>query len=191
MNNIYDMVLDRDGVPWFAYRDKYGMIFRYDGSTSVVYSGKDHDIPYSQFTNSFRDSRGNLWFGTQNAGIVRFDGSTFKTFTPQETPSGAVAMAIDTRGVVWVAANGLLSFDGNEWKTYSTADGPSDTVVRCITACDDGTVWFGTTMGTTVRWRIVEEFHVHRRVDGGYRGHHRPGSQGRNLGGNERRRVPL
>jgi len=146
-NTIDTMVLDRDGVPWFAYRDKYRTVLRYDGVGSVVYSGKDHDIPDSRFSCSFRDSRGNLWFGTQNAGIVRFDGTTWKTFPPQATPKGAVAVAIDTRGVVWVGANGLLSFDGMEWKSYSTANGPSDIRIKCITACDDGTVWFGTTMG--------------------------------------------
>ena len=147
MGNVEQVVIDRTGVPWFACCNTDFFICRFEGATSDIYKSTEYDIPNAHFTSSFRDSRGNLWFGSRGDGVGRFDGSVWNTFRPPETLANTRAIGRDSRGVVWLASICLWSFDGKIWKHYATGDGPAGLGVRCIAPDDNGAVWFGTAKG--------------------------------------------
>ena len=77
-------------VPYRSYSVKNGFI------TDNIYS-------------VFRDSKGLMWYGTDN-GILQFDGTTFKTFTTQDgLPDNEIFNFYeDLDGRIWFA-----SFNGN------------------------------------------------------------------------------
>jgi len=74
-------------------------------------------LPHNAINKIVRDSRGFLWFCTDD-GLARFDGYTFTTFgVDQGLPQGAVNDLLETReGQYWVATNaGLVRFEGGRF----------------------------------------------------------------------------
>jgi len=65
----------------------------------------EEGLPESSATDMVQTSDGYLWFGTFN-GLVRFDGSRFTVFGPNNVPaiphSGIIKLLIDRRGRMWV-----------------------------------------------------------------------------------------
>ena len=66
----------------------------------------DDGLPSDNINCSFKDSRGYMWFGTEN-GLSRFDGQSFKNFTRSgAAPHGHSQVAIrdiveDQKGNLW------------------------------------------------------------------------------------------
>ena len=95
---------------------------------------------------------GYLWIGTP-AGLVRFDGVRFRTFTGKDTPAlknaRVLALHEDGDGVLWIGTDGggLCSYDEGTWKTYTTGDGLSDNHVRAVISDGRGSLWAGTDYG--------------------------------------------
>ena len=149
MYNIKKVLIDQSGIPWLAYQNNSGpaAICRFDGKSPVVYNVNDNDIPKSSFISSFKDSKGNLWFGSDGDGVGRFDGTVWKTFRPQDTLSHVNAVVQDSRGMVWFAANGLWGYDGKKLARYTIPGKLEKTSVRCIASDTCGAVWFGTASG--------------------------------------------
>ncbi len=78
--------IDKSGAIWFSGgEDKNGYggengIWRYDGKSFTNFTTKDGLGNYS--VNSFlEDKDGNLWIGTRNTGLYRFNGKTFTCFS--------------------------------------------------------------------------------------------------------------
>ncbi len=98
----------------------------------------------------FQDRNGNIWFGTNNFGIARYDGRAFKYFSISEGLGGTQVTGIieDVKGDIWVSTNGGVSrFDGSSFTNYTTADGLSDNGVWSILEDRNGTIWVGTLDG--------------------------------------------
>lgn len=90
------------------------------------------------------------WFGTWGAGLSRFDGKSWTTFTKKDGLGGNFihALAVDSNGLVWAGTNGGVSwYDGRRWRNLSTDDGLVDNNVFSITFDDKGNRWFGTWQG--------------------------------------------
>jgi ligand-binding sensor domain-containing protein/two-component sensor histidine kinase len=125
-------------------------------------------LPHNVINKIVRDSRGFLWFCTEE-GLSRFDGYTFINYGTREgLPHASVNDLLETRaGDYWVATNGgLVHFDPKGLATNRTvyvteADSASQmfsTVVpndsdrraRIVTSLlegEDGTLWCGTYKG--------------------------------------------
>jgi ligand-binding sensor domain-containing protein len=98
------------------------------------------------------DDHNNKWFGTWGAGLSKFDGKTWTTYTAQNGLGGNFvhAITIDRNGSLWVGTNGGVSrFDGEKWTTLSTRDGLIDNNVFSIAVDDKDNKWFGTWHGLT------------------------------------------
>jgi len=90
------------------------------------------------------------WFGTWGAGLSRFDGKTWTTFTTKDGLGGDFihTLAVDNYGTIWAGTNGGASwYDGTRWRNFSTADGLVDNNVFSIVFDDNGNRWFGTWKG--------------------------------------------
>lgn len=96
------------------------------------------------------DNDNNKWFGTWGAGLSRFDGKTWKTYTKNDGLGGNFihALAVESDGTLWAGTDGGASwFDGRSWKTYSKRDGLVDNNVFSIAFDAGGNKWFGTWTG--------------------------------------------
>ena len=102
------------------------------------------------------DNNNNKWFGTWGAGISRFDGRAWKTYTKDDGLGGNFihAIAVESDGTLWAGTEGGVSwFNGKIWKTYSKRDGLLDDNVFSVAFDPQGNKWFGTWTGLS---RLVE-----------------------------------
>ncbi|MCG3111567.1 MAG: hypothetical protein MCM46_07050 [Candidatus Manganitrophus sp. SB1] len=97
------------------------------------------------------DRENHIWVGTWGAGLSRFDGRRWTTYTAGSGTIGGNfvhALEIDSKGILWAGTDrGVSRFDGQSWRTYTTADGLQDNNVFSIAFDAQGNKWFGTWTG--------------------------------------------
>lgn len=98
----------------------------------------------------FRDRDGRFWFGTNDQGVGRFDGTELAFVGPEEGLAGRAVRGIvqDQAGAVWIATDGGVSrFRQGEWTTFRLGDRPSDHDAWSLLLDRAGTIWVGTLAG--------------------------------------------
>ncbi|MBK0404079.1 hypothetical protein I5M27_13875 [Adhaeribacter sp. BT258] len=108
-----------------------------------------------------QDKAGNLWFGTTNEGVYRYNGKSFVNFTQKDglNSNNIAAILEDKAGNIWLGTNaGLCKFDGkkfttiplgNYFNTTPTSNAsakipPAKNAVWSIMQDKTGIIWFGT-----------------------------------------------
>lgn len=97
----------------------------------------------------FQDSKGNLWFGTINEGVVKYDEKTLTYFS---NPDGFINTSVfaineDKSGNLWFGTDqGVYKYDGKVFKNYNQKDGLNhiDISRKGILVDQSGTIWVGT-----------------------------------------------
>ncbi|HET6369898.1 MAG TPA: two-component regulator propeller domain-containing protein [Nitrospiria bacterium] len=148
-----------DGKRWKSWTHKDGLgadiggdASSEDGNYSHHGGAKENRNANPNFVLSLAIDRSDVkWIGTWGAGLSRFDGKKWKTFTAGPGSIGGNfvhALAIDPKGRLLAATNGGISFfDGRRWTTYTTADGLLDNNVFSIAFDRKGNTWLGTWRG--------------------------------------------
>lgn len=110
-----------------------GAFFYQDNKLTYLPIGKtDTDIKNSQNSPKnlsrfsvytlLKDSKGNLWFGTQAAGVCCYDGNSLIWFS-EKGLAGPVVLALfeDKKGNIWMGNNGagLFCYDGKTLTNFS------------------------------------------------------------------------
>ena len=74
----------------------------------------------------FQDKNGNYWFGTNGAGVYRYDGKTLIQFTTKDGLSNNQVQSIqeDDFGNIWFGTGvfGVSSFDGKTFTTFTSKE---------------------------------------------------------------------
>ena len=97
--------------------------------------------------NVFEDSKGNLWLGTIEKGVAKYDGKTLQYFTSTNgLPSDrVVGIAEDGSGNLWFGTgNGLSKFDGHSFTNFSEKDGLCNNMISNLLIDRKGLFWIGT-----------------------------------------------
>lgn len=99
-------------------------------------------------TSAFEDSKGNLWFGTIEKGIARYDGTKLKYFTKKDgLPSNRVtSVKEDSDGVFWfTTGEGIAKYDGEIFTTYrNKKDDWNSNSISQFFIDSKGSIWIGT-----------------------------------------------
>ena len=97
---------------------------------------------------------GVIWVGTATAGVSRYDGTTWQTFTVENgLPGNDVRdLAVASDGTVWLAtSDGIGRYDGRRWFNYTRSRTllqlPSNDVTSLAIGPDGQTIYAGTTEG--------------------------------------------
>lgn len=108
---------------WFKSSDYSGFVFRYDGKNLYklqvpkIQLGEDHisknpnePTPYAVYS-VYKDSKGNIWFGTAALGALRYNGKSFDWISekdvaeifnePTEGSNGVRSVIEDKNGNFW------------------------------------------------------------------------------------------
>lgn len=99
------------------------------------------------------DGQNRKWFGTWGAGVARFDGTKWTSYTTKDGLGGDYIYTLvpDGEGRVWAGTNGGASwFDGTRWRTIDEAAGLRDNNVFSILFDQTGRRWFGSVKGLSV-----------------------------------------
>ncbi|MEO6668344.1 MAG: two-component regulator propeller domain-containing protein [Ferruginibacter sp.] len=86
-------------------------------------------LPTNEVTSVFQDSRGLIWLGTENDGLLRYDGKKTKAyFNKNNFISNYIGQVCeDKNGLLWVSSLiGLYHFDPNTEKTILYSHDPND-----------------------------------------------------------------
>jgi len=99
---------------------------------------------------TFQDSKGNIWFGTLEKGVAKFDGNNLKYLTTKDgLPSNRITKVIeDNLENLWFGTGaGLSKFDGKTFTNYSETDGLCSDMVSNLFIDSKGVFWIGTWSG--------------------------------------------
>lgn len=112
--------------------------------------GVEDGLGQSTVNCIFEDSRGYMWFGTQDGGVTRFDGVEMKNFTTKDgmASNDITCIAEDMNGNLWfgATAGGIAVYDG---KKIFSVDGNrlQNTIVYSISFDKDNIGWVATCDG--------------------------------------------
>lgn len=98
----------------------------------------------------FQDKSGNLWFGTNVYGLIRYNGDTLEYFTEKDELGGGRITGIveDDKGNVWIGTYaGLTKFDGRSFTTYTEKDGLLNKEIWSLIIDTKGIFWIGHNAG--------------------------------------------
>jgi ligand-binding sensor domain-containing protein len=177
-NNVIESVLeDKAGNIWFTSMS-HGSVYRYDGNR-VEATERGENLPVSEqqdlkrkngklvksitnFTPEdglsddmvfcvFQDSKGNLWFGTRDNGVCRYNGRSFTCFSEKDglCNNNVSCIVEDRAGNLWFASNrgGLCRYDGRYFTDFTTKDGLCNNAVWTMVEDNAGNIWIGTRDG--------------------------------------------
>ena len=163
------------GDLWFPATGNRGGVYRYSGNmfTYLEFPKVNFDStftgnpengrnPYGVYV-ILKDKKGNLWLGTQNLGVCRYDGLSFKWLKEEGLLGPAVRTIFeDKKGNIWIGNNGagLIRYNTSDntltnftkEKKLENLDfgsenlGKEGTLARVWSITDDkeGNLWIGT-----------------------------------------------
>lgn len=158
--NLPNLYGSKDGTMWFgAYGE--ALLVRYKNGEITKYTNAD-GLPGTDGVYSiYEDEAGNLWLGAGNAGLVRFDGKHFVTYTTEDglTNNSVTTITEGPRGYLWVGTyNGGLNLlkDGVVIHTYTDKNGLPNNYVSSLYRDAQGVIWIGTREGGLTRLKDGE-----------------------------------
>ena len=152
-NSINAIVQTRDGYLWFG---TYEGLARFDGIRFTVFNTQNTEAFVDNIIHTLYETQdGSLWIGTHGAGLLRYKGGTFTTFTTDDglAHNHVSALAEDLDGRLWIGTHGggLVRFENDTFTTYTTDDGLPNNAVNALYADGLGRLWIGTHGGGLVR----------------------------------------
>ncbi|MEW6755906.1 MAG: sigma 54-interacting transcriptional regulator [Candidatus Latescibacterota bacterium] len=103
-----------------------------------------HGLPDMKIESVYEDSRGALWIGTHDRGVVRYDGYGFECFDRKSglAGNGVYSAVEDAEGCLWFGTNhGLSRYDGKRFETIPLGEPCGFLWGSCRD--QQGNLWFG------------------------------------------------
>ncbi|MEO5975957.1 MAG: two-component regulator propeller domain-containing protein [Chryseolinea sp.] len=117
-------------------------VFRYDGTSFTNLTNKIISARFASFWDVLEDSKGNLWFASQDSGVYRYNGKSFQHFTTMDGLASNMALHVyeDRAGNIWFGAS---RYDGKSFRNFTTKDGFPSNNIRLLLEDKTGRLWFG------------------------------------------------
>ncbi|RFN60074.1 sensor histidine kinase [Marixanthomonas ophiurae] len=107
-------------------------------------------LAMSSILCGYKDSVGNLWFGTSGNGVSKYNGKAFINFTSAHGLIHNLINSIteDSKGNIWFGTYGGVSkYNGKTFENFTVEDGLPDNDVFKIIEDSKGVIWAGTDKG--------------------------------------------
>lgn len=115
-NLINKLAMDNNGVLWLATD---GDVVQFNGqSWKLLKLPADENIALTLEVDNY----GNIWIGTYDQGLYKFDGSKLSKVWGgyKSMEFGVNDIIFDKNNTLWMATRiGILSFDGSNWQNYT------------------------------------------------------------------------
>jgi ligand-binding sensor domain-containing protein/serine phosphatase RsbU (regulator of sigma subunit) len=128
---------------------------RITGNGAFTTYTTDNGLPLDAILCSYIDHLGNLWLGTQGAGLCKYDGKSFVTYsTVQGLPDNTILDILeDKSGNLWFGTIGNLTrYDGRAFVNYPPPIETKGMNFSCMTQDAYGNIWLGTEGGGITRY---------------------------------------
>lgn len=151
---------DRRGTVWVSTNDA---VHRHDGTAlrpfAVPFRAERpaaYSIRPGRITFQLEDRAGNLWFGSDGLGAIRYDGRSFTRFTKKDGLCSDTVWTIreDRKGRLWFTCvqayqpattgdGGVCSYDGETFTKFADVAGLSENDIYTLYEDRAGNVWIG------------------------------------------------
>jgi ligand-binding sensor domain-containing protein len=156
-NVILSIVEDKNGDIWFS-SFSHGGVSQFTENEFVHHSLKDGHGD-GMVSTLYIDGKENLWVGTRNGGIYKYNGKSFVN-VPDTNPEtdDQIAMATffeDSNGLFWVtsyARKGVYQYDGKSFIPFDVKSSDKLIDIKCISEDKFGNIWFGGRYGSLWRY---------------------------------------
>lgn len=119
--------------------------------SDIQYLDVDQGLSSSMLKSVITDKAGNVWIGTNGAGVCRYDGENFFSYTQKNglSHNTILTMFEDSKGRIWFGTEGggACWFDGTFFYNLTAEQGLGDNTVLAITEDRAGKIWIGTNGG--------------------------------------------
>ncbi len=119
--------------------------------SDIQYLDVDQGLMSSMLKSVIVDKKGNIWIGSNNAGVSKYDGESFINYTQKNGLSNNTVLTIfeDSKGTIWFGTEGggVCWFDGRNFYSLTTNEGLGNNTVLAIYEDKIGNMWFGTNGG--------------------------------------------
>jgi len=151
-DRIRHIMIDSDKNTWISTYS--GLLKVLPGGKETLYT-EESGFLSSKIRLTYEDSKGNIWIGTRNNGIIRIDrNKKIKIFDVSSGLNSNLIMAIkeDGNNNVWVGTSegigGLnMISPTDEIKKFTSADGFKSDIIFNIYIDNEGLVWIATNNG--------------------------------------------
>jgi len=152
--NIQSLAIDSLNQIWMA-TDGGGLVLMNTNPYGYELKnfGLKEGLPTSFLTSVAigRAENQNVWIGTLNEGILKFNGKSFKQFSTKDglNNNRVNCLHVDKYGILWIGtADGISRYDGNRFLNLSTENlKMTSEGVNAIAEDGKGNLWFGTAGG--------------------------------------------
>ncbi len=140
---------DQDGIVWFGL--KVGVVRAFTKDKGIKFVKFDHsDLNTSMIYSLLCDKNGDMWFGTQDDGLIKYDlkggfslteGRTEKITVRNGLPNNSVlGLMEDREGNIWMSCwgYGAVKYAGSVFVHYKAADGLLTDYAGAITQEENG-----------------------------------------------------
>lgn len=158
-NNVWSIARDRKGKLWIG---TVGGVSTYDGKTFTRFPiPPSRVVADSRFSRDLvwaihEDRQGTLWFGTDGAGLTKYNGTTFVTYTSNDGLASNHILSIleDQKGTLWFGTRegNVLHYEGSVFSTLPPKDRSSGKEISTLYEEKSGALWFGTSGGGVSRY---------------------------------------
>jgi len=167
-NHITWILETQGGNLWFGFEGEMtqteggarGGVCRFDGTDFKNFT-TDNGLPSDSIEVALEDSKGNLWFGTADKGVVKYNGSSsdeslfFQTITKADglISNNVRSILSDSAGNIWFGTDeGVSKYDSKHFQTIRLKDRLTLGYIRTIFEDRNGTMWFITTHDGVIRY---------------------------------------
>jgi ligand-binding sensor domain-containing protein/signal transduction histidine kinase len=178
-NVVYAMAEGADGVLWLGTRDGVGRFDRVQGIfLPEAFPNLSNEDSIGRVMSLHISPAGELWFGTAENGLFRYDikRRAIKQYRADPETAGSLghdsvfAIYQDTQGTLWVATGGggLNRYDSaaDTFRAFTDEDGLPNNVVYGILEDDLGRLWLSTNYGVSRFDPLTQTFRNYSVSDG-------------------------
>ena len=164
-NKTRSVIIDNNGEPWVGTRTG---LEHFKGTRFITFS-TNNGLLNDNIKVVYEDLEGDIWIGSDGAGIFKFSGYRFIALTEKDGLASDLVMSFteDSSGV-WVATygGGISYYSGNQIVNYEANEMLSNRLIWCSAKDKKGRVWFGTSKGLTINdKRGVHPFQLGKNID--------------------------
>ena len=164
-NKTRSVIIDKNGEPWVGTRTG---LEHFKGTRFITFS-TNNGLLNDNIKVVYEDLEGDIWIGSDGAGIFKFSGYRFIALTEKDGLASDLVMSFteDSSGV-WVATygGGISYYKGDQILNYEANEMLSNRLIWCSAKDKSGRVWFGTSKGVTINDKKgVHPFQLDKIID--------------------------
>ncbi len=146
---VFSVLEDRDGTLWAGTTE--GLQRRDPAGGKFVVAWSPNDATNNRVQCIFKDRAGNLWIGTEGAGLQRWKNGNWTGFTTRDglTENRVDVVTDDHEGNIWIVSGKgeLVRFRNGKFTPFGRKEELSEDVVLCAHEDHEGNLWVGTVYG--------------------------------------------